>query len=107
MTRRNDQETEDGAEALNRLLAVAERDPTASRVAANLILAWWNAGSLRGFDLTDLWLLDDQHQRDARGVIALAGRCHCYPDAYVARSRILNLIDDWRPSLARCACAGP
>jgi hypothetical protein len=33
-------------------------------VAANFLLAWWNASELGGFDLTEMWLLDDLAVRD-------------------------------------------
>lgn len=44
--------------ALHRLIAAAKGDTGQSRKAANLLLAWWNAGACGGFDFTDLWGLD-------------------------------------------------
>lgn len=37
--------------AFERLLGVAKSDSGQCRIVANFILAWWNAGSLVGFDL--------------------------------------------------------
>lgn len=39
--------------ALERLLEVARADTHQARYAANFLLAWWNAGDLGDFDLTD------------------------------------------------------
>lgn len=44
--------------AFERLLSVAQGDTHQSRYAANFLLAWWNAGSLGGFDRTDLFGVD-------------------------------------------------
>ncbi|QOT82185.1 hypothetical protein [Cupriavidus basilensis] len=31
-----------------------------ARRVADFLLAWWNAGECSGFDLTNLWQLDDE-----------------------------------------------
>ena len=50
--------------ALARLVALASEDTGGSRVAANFLLAWWNAAELGGFDPTEMWLLDELAVRD-------------------------------------------
>ena len=50
--------------ALERLLDVARADTHQARYAANFLLAWWNAGDLGGFDLTEAWGLDDALRED-------------------------------------------
>ncbi len=44
--------------ALKRLLRIAHSDTGQSARVADLILAWWNTGSLGGFDLADLFAVD-------------------------------------------------
>ncbi|MCA4963785.1 hypothetical protein [Pseudomonas sp. Y24-6] len=46
-------------DALDKLLVVAGTDTGQARLVANFLLAWHNAGENGGFDLTDLWGLDD------------------------------------------------
>jgi hypothetical protein len=46
--------------ALLHLLSLAERDTGQSRKAANFLLAWWNAVENGGFDLTDLYGLNQE-----------------------------------------------
>jgi hypothetical protein len=49
--------------ALDRLLTLADSDTGQSRRAANFILAWWNAETLGGFDLADLFAVDASSPR--------------------------------------------
>jgi hypothetical protein len=44
--------------ALQRLIQIAQDDTGQSRIVANFLLAWWNAGECGGFDLTDVWGVD-------------------------------------------------
>jgi hypothetical protein len=83
--------------ALARLIVLASDDTSGSRVAANFLLAWWNAPDLGGFDLSELWLLDDLAARDALLVFAFISRNNVYPDAFVGRAAIEALIRRWRP----------
>lgn len=46
--------------ALERLIGHAKRDSGQSRRVADFLLAWWNAGSCGGFDLTTAWGCDDE-----------------------------------------------
>lgn len=85
--------------ALSRLMALAMDDTGASRAAANFLLAWWNAGELGGFDLTQLWLLDDRAATDMIQVFAFIARKNFYPDAVMDRAEIEALVRRWRPDL--------
>lgn len=83
--------------AAHRLFLVAEEDTSASRVTADFLLAWWNAGGLGGFDPTDLWHLDRRNTDDVVRLISLIGQAHIYPDAFVPRERVVTLVKAWRP----------
>ena len=85
--------------ALSRLVALAMDDTGASRAAANFLLAWWNAGELGGFGLTQLWLLDDRAATDMIQVFAFIARKNLYPDAVMDRAEIEALVRRWRPDL--------
>lgn len=56
--------------AFERLLDLARSDTGQARRAANFILAWWNAESLGGFDLTDLFAQDEAIAKDMATVFA-------------------------------------
>ena len=67
--------------ALERLMAIAQRDTGQSARVANFLLAWWNAAECGGFDLTDAWSLDEAIWLDAaRSTFGLATRLSEYPD---------------------------
>lgn len=91
--------TETIEEVLRRLFRTARQDTSGSRVTANFLLAWWNAASLGGFDLTELWLLDEQHSRDILQVFAFISQNNVYPDTLGLRSEFDELIRLWRPHL--------
>lgn len=86
--------------ALSRLVALAMDDTGASKAAANLLLAWWNAADLGGFDLTQLWLLDDRAATDMIQVFAFVARNNLYPDVVMDRAEIQALVRRWRPDLS-------
>jgi len=52
-----DHDTDDLA-PIHRLLAIAERDGWQAKLVAKFLLAWSDARSCGGFDLTDLWQVD-------------------------------------------------
>jgi hypothetical protein len=83
--------------ALERLLDVARSDTGQSRRVANFILAWWNAGSLGGFDLSDIFAVDRDIARAMATVVAHLAESAAaeYPEAY--RAEVENLIKLWRP----------
>ena len=63
---------DDGLAAVRRLVNIAKGDTGQSRTVANFLLAWWNAGSCGGFDLTDLWAVDGEIADDMVAVALLA-----------------------------------
>lgn len=85
--------------AFERLLDLARSDTGQARRAASFILAWWNAESLGGFDITDLFAVDAAIGRDMAIVFEwIARRSNAiYPEEY--RSEIENLIEAWRPEV--------
>ena len=85
--------------ALERLICVAQNDTGQSRKAANFLLAWWNAKTCGGFDLTDLWTVDEAIREDMLMVVQMVADLHCYPDAAGYRHAFEALIEQWRPQL--------
>lgn len=92
--------------ALDRLIAIAQSDTGQSRRVANFLLAWWNAGSCGGFDLTDLWMLDRPIADDILTVARLISIRHEYPTAYAYGPQFEQLVADWRPRLFDRPAAG-
>ena len=63
------------------------------------LLAWWNAGSCGGFDLTDLWMVDRKIADDMLATAAFVATHHEYPNSYGLRADFETLIALWRPQL--------
>jgi hypothetical protein len=90
----------DVAEALQRLIAIAQRDTGQSRRVANFLLAWWNAEECKGFDLTDLWPVDAPIRVDMLTVVQfIANNQGIYPDAIGYAKHFQGLVEQWRPRL--------
>lgn len=85
--------------AFERLLDLARSDTGQARRAANFILAWWNAESLGGFDIAELFGQDTAIAGDMATVFGwIARRSNAiYPEEY--RSEIGGLIEAWRPEV--------
>lgn len=85
--------------AFERLLKLAQSDTGQSRRVANFLLAWWNAESLGGFDMADLFGVDSTIAADMATVFTwLAGQSIAtYPTEY--RADIEKLIAQWRPEI--------
>ncbi|MEP9370298.1 hypothetical protein [Xanthobacter sp. VNH20] len=85
--------------AFERLLTISLSDTGQSRRVAGFILAWWNAMDLGGFDIADLFAVDEAIARDMATVFAyVAGRPVAeYPEAY--RAEIEDVIRQWRPDV--------
>lgn len=85
--------------AFERLLHIARGDTGQSRRVASFILAWWNADSHGGFDIADLFALDEAIADDMATVFPHIARQHiaAYPDAY--RAEIEDVIRLWRPQV--------
>ena len=56
-----------GLEALTRLIEIAQKDTGQSRRVADFLLAWHNAAENGGWDVTDLWNVD-QSRRHVHGL---------------------------------------
>lgn len=93
--------TADELAALERLLAHGQRDSGQSRSVADFLLAWWNADSCGGFDLTSLWALDAAIVADMVVVFGLIARVNRYPDRMGYEAEFTNLVRTWRPELDR------
>jgi hypothetical protein len=84
---------------LERLLKIAMRDTGQSAKVANFLLAWWNAQSCGGFDITDLWGLDREIAIDCCKLMAWVATNQHYPDDLGFREQFDALIRYWRPNL--------
>lgn len=85
--------------ALERLIGHAKRDSGQSRRVANFLLAWWNAESCGGFNLTDLWAVDDSIAADMVTVFGFIARTSRYPDDLGYDEDFRLLVEGWRPML--------
>jgi hypothetical protein len=84
-------------QALHRLITIAHRDTGQSRRVASFLLAWWNARDNGGFDLTDLWNVDEKIANDMIAVFGLAARMvHSYPDVLGYEDDFRALVVQWR-----------
>ena len=91
--------TTDQAAALKRLIAIAQRDTGQARRVADFLLAWWNAGSCGGFDLTALWGLDSSIAEDMVIVFGYVAGANAYPDALGFNAEFQSIVRGWRPEL--------
>jgi len=85
--------------ALERLMAIAQRDTGQSARVANFLLAWWNAAECGSFDLTDTWSLDETILADVKTTFGLATRLSEYPDTLGYAKEFARIIEQWRPDL--------
>lgn len=85
--------------ALERLIAIAKRDTGQSRRVACFLLAWWNAANCGGFDLTDLWGVDQEIAHDMVTVFAMLPGCQHYPDTLGYEKDFNAIIRQWRPDV--------
>ena len=87
------------AAALRRLLDLARGDTHQCRRVGNFLLAWWNAGSCGGWDLTDLWMVDKEIADDMLLVAAFIAGNQEYPTSYGLGAEFEALVGLWRPHL--------
>lgn len=87
--------------ALARLLRIAQRDTGQSKRVADFLLAWWNAHQCGGFDLTDIFAVDDEIAEDMLTVMRLIKEVRVYPDSIGLAAPFREMIRDWRPRLLR------
>jgi hypothetical protein len=83
-------------EALARLVSIAHGNTGQSARAANFLLAWWNADRDGGFNLTDLWNLDQQICDDMIAVFTMVANHRHHADAYGLRDDFERLVTEWR-----------
>jgi hypothetical protein len=85
--------------ALQRLLKIARSDTGQAKRVADFILAWWNADSLGGFDIADLFALDAKIAADVATVFSWLARQDeaVYPTEH--RAEIEAIIAAWRPDV--------
>lgn len=85
-------------DAFRRLIEIAKGDTHQCAHVADFLLAWWNAKSCGGFDLTDLWAVDEDIARDMLTVCELIATIRSYPDALGFKADFGNLVALWRPA---------
>lgn len=87
--------------ALRRLVAIARGDTGQSRRVADFLLAWWNAGTCGGFDMTNLWAVDTTIANDMVTVFGLVARISAYPDTHAPelQSEFEGIVRAWHPEL--------
>ena len=88
-------------EALIRLIEVAKVPTGQGLRCADFLLAWWNAATCGGFDLTDFWAVDTSLCQDMLVVVQLVAREQSYPDTLGYKRHFDALIRTWRPHLIR------
>lgn len=86
-------------DALMNLLRVARSDTGQSRRVADFLLAWWNAGSCGGFDLSDLWAVDRALAEDMLEVVGFIVRHRSYPSSFGLSQEFSEVLALWRPEL--------
>ena len=82
--------------ALRRLIEIAQRDTGQSRRVADFLLAWWNAPQCGGFDLTNLFSVDDAIAQDMVTVFVLVARTSKYPDTLGFGKEFEAIVRAWR-----------
>jgi hypothetical protein len=87
--------------ALERLIRIAQRGTGQSRMTAEFLMSWWNAGNCGGFDLTTLWGVDTQIAADMVTVFTFLAGCRCYPDELGYGEEFQAIVHSWRPVLKR------
>ncbi len=85
---------------IQRLVQVAAGNTSQSGTVGASLLAWWNAKSCRGFDLTDLWTVDNAIAREMLATAAFIATHREYPAAYGLGHQFEQLVARWRPALA-------
>jgi hypothetical protein len=84
--------------ALERLIELAKGNTGQYRLVANFLLAWWNALDNGGFDLTELWSVDQEIAQDMIMVCRVIAAVHCYPDTLGYKKDFEEIWERWRGS---------
>jgi hypothetical protein len=86
--------------SLERLIAIAQSDTGQARRVSDFLLAWWNAGSCGGFDLTNLWGVDRSIADDMVIVFGYVARANAYLDTLGFNAEFQAIVRGWRPEIA-------
>jgi hypothetical protein len=86
--------------SLERLIAIAQSDTGQARRVSDFLLAWWNAGSCGGFDLTNLWGVDRSIADDMVIVFGYVAHANAYPDTLGFNAEFQSIVRGWRPEIA-------
>jgi hypothetical protein len=81
---------------LQRLMRIAEGDSGQSRVVADFLLAWWNADEYGGFNLTDVWAVDERIAEDMLAVFTQIVLSRSYPDTLGYEKEFESIVSWWR-----------
>jgi hypothetical protein len=92
--------------ALERLIKIALHDTGQSRKVANFLLAWWNASENGGFDLVELWAVDQEIAQDMILTCRVIATCHCYPDTLGYKKEFEAIWKLWREEAELARQAG-
>jgi hypothetical protein len=87
--------------AIERLLEIAGNDTGQSRRVADFLLAWWNAETCGGFDLTDAWCCDDAIAQDMVRIFTFVAHHRHYPDTLGFGPWFEKIVQQWRPQLVQ------
>lgn len=82
---------------VHRLLKLARGNSGQAALVADFLLAWWDAGSLGGFDPTILWALDDEICADIIRCLHIIAETRQYPDSLGLEAAFEELVRHWRP----------
>ena len=85
-----------GLEALARLIEIAQKDTGQSRRVADFLLAWHNAAENGGWDVTDLWNVDQSIADDMFTVLHLIRAEQRYPDDQGFKDEMQRIWQQWR-----------
>jgi hypothetical protein len=81
---------------LQRLMRIAQGDSGQSRVVADFLLAWWNAEEYGGFNLTDVWAVDEKIAEDMLAVFTQIVHSCSYPDTLGYEKEFEAIVSGWR-----------
>lgn len=84
--------------ALETLIDIAKGNSDQSEIAADFLLAWWNADSCGGFDLTELWRVDSTLHIEFTYVFTYLLQNYRYPDELGYRTDFMEILKRRRPT---------
>jgi hypothetical protein len=81
---------------LDRLIRIAQGDSGQCRIVASFLLAWWNAEEYGGFNLTNVWAVDEKIAADMLAVFEQLFHCRRYPDSLGYEKEFRTIAHRWR-----------